>query len=320
VKGFAILTTKTGEEPNRKVFKSLQKGVARIGWSWLPSLDLRMLKEKEHEGGLSEEESKAWRRSNIFLNVVSKGDLLFYRNQPEQGLVTIVKVTGDYEYRRSDDDFWSRRQCKPVRLAFPLADIPDALRRHLNIRGRLNEIRDEPAVVRFYKKITGKTPRGQTKPSKGSSRRGQRAPTAGHVTSYLRPEKEVVVRQRHRAYAKALDLFLRNRGITAAFEKNHVDVTFVANSRHFLGEIKVTNPPDAKDAFRMALGQLFEYRHLHLSKALPIMFNDHKLDQQRLELATELGVAVVHGHRREFVLQNPEVNADLDALFSHPSK
>jgi hypothetical protein len=291
-------------------------GVARIGWSWLPNLDLRELKRKRATRGLNKEERAAWQRSNIFLDRVSKGDLLFYRNQPEQGLVTIVKVTGDYEYHPSAPDFRSRRKCKRLKLALPLEEIPARLRRHLTIRGRLNEIHDPAAVESFYKMIMGKPADSKLGSGGAGSQRGGGAPKGGHTTSYLRPEKEVVVRQRHQSYEKSLNSFLIDRHIKAIFEQNHVDVAFVVNSHRFLGEIKVTNPPNAKDAFRMALGQLFEYRHLHFGgSAVPIMFLDHKLDRQRLALATQLGVAVVFDSKGKFALQNPEASAELVTIF-----
>src|SRR5579864_1464075 len=134
MRGFAIQTTGPGEEPNREVFKSLMHGIARIGWSSLPNLDLRKLEIKRATRRLSKDECSAWRGNNIFLNRVSKGDLLFYRNQPEQGLVTIVKVTGDYDYHPRARDFRSRRKCKPLRLALPLEEVPARLRRHLTIQ------------------------------------------------------------------------------------------------------------------------------------------------------------------------------------------
>jgi hypothetical protein len=45
------------------------------------------------------------------------------------------------------------------------------------------------------------------------------------------------------------------------------------------------------------------------------MFLDHKLDRQRLALATQLGVAVVFDSKGKFALQNPEASAELVTIF-----
>jgi hypothetical protein len=59
-------------------------------------------------------------------------------------------------------------------------------------------------------------------------------------------------------------------------------------------------------AFRTALGQLLEYGHLLFAEPPNlIMFLDQKPDERRLQLASDLKIAVVRGDEAEFVLLNP---------------
>jgi hypothetical protein len=84
-------------------------------------------------------------------------------------------------------------------------------------------------------------------------------------------------------------------------EKNFVD------GEDFIGEIKVTRNLTLAQAFRTALGQLLEYGHLLFAEPPHlIMFLDQKPDDRRLQLATNLKIAVILGNHMGFVLLNPE--------------
>jgi hypothetical protein len=82
------------------VYECLQKGEARIGWSWLDNQDLRLIVTEMREGrwaSLTKEQGDAW-RCHGFLDRVMPEDYLVYPHQPEYGKFTLVRVVGDYEY------------------------------------------------------------------------------------------------------------------------------------------------------------------------------------------------------------------------------
>jgi hypothetical protein len=95
-------------------------------------------------------------------------------------------------------------------------------------------------------------------------------------------------------------------------------VRFHAGDRAFIGEIKITGWLRLEQAFRMALGQLLEYRHLRCpANTGLVMFLDQGLDSHRLGLASSLGIAVVYERASEYVLQNPEISEELENLFGN---
>jgi hypothetical protein len=100
---------------------------------------------------------------------------------------------------------------------------------------------------------------------------------------------------------------LKERNVKFEMEKNFVDVSFSVAGEDFIGEIKVTRNLTLAQAFRIALGQLLEYGHLLFAEPPNlIMFLDRKPDERRLQLASELKIAVVRGNDIKFALLNPE--------------
>jgi hypothetical protein len=301
------------------VFDSLKKGVARIGWSWERGLDLRALKKAKEQRRLRSKEKKAWRGNYKFLTEVKPGHLLFYRNVPERGRVTIAKVTGEYEFRNDRRDFRSSRSCRIVATGRLLEELPPALRTVLKIQGRFYEIRSSSAVAEFsrMRKTKTRTLRARSVDNATSKGRvGQNALKRILGYSYISPKKQIRVVQRHESYKRDFRTYLEDRDLTPTFEQDFVDVRFRLQRHQYLGEIKVTNPPSESGAFRMALGQLLEYRHTRFAdRADPILFIDRNIDRRRLELASQLGVAVVASDHARFRFLNPEVHPHLRALF-----
>src|SRR5208283_1664634 len=83
------------------VFDSLVKGKARIGWSRDDRHDLRRREKKwNQKRSFTSDEKEAWSGNHFFLGThpedVQVGDLLFYRNQPTRGRITVVQVAGKY--------------------------------------------------------------------------------------------------------------------------------------------------------------------------------------------------------------------------------
>ncbi len=88
-----------------KIYKSLQGGEGRFGWSYVESADLRQLNERIQQRGwdsLNDDEKDCYQH---FLLSVCPGDYVVYVNVPDWGKCTLAKVTGCYEWRYEDDDF-----------------------------------------------------------------------------------------------------------------------------------------------------------------------------------------------------------------------
>ena len=83
---FVVKTVKNGQ-PVLGVFDELEAGRARIGWSWLPNLNLRSILEKIEQGKPLDQYQQEARRCLGFLTRVKSGDYLLYPNQPDRGEV-----------------------------------------------------------------------------------------------------------------------------------------------------------------------------------------------------------------------------------------
>lgn len=148
---------------------------------------------------------------------------------------------------------------------------------------------------------------GKAAPVKGQSRAPSSFDELRKAYSYVLGTAERTVIPEHQNYQVRLSQFLKERSVNAEMEKNFVDVSFSVDGMDFIGEIKVTRNLTLAQAFRTALGQLLEYGHLLFAK-LPqlIMFLDQKPDDRRLQLASDLKIAVISENDARFVLLNPE--------------
>ncbi len=315
MRGFAVQTTDQGESPNPLVLEGLRKGIARIGWASSPAFDLRTLAELKKIKKLTKEQHDAWRGNHLFLDPVASGDLLFYRNQPERGRVTVVKVTGEYEFGSGTPDFRSSRTCKMFIRGRLLEDFPAELRRLLSIQGRFYRIKDE-AFARFIKANRRLPVSAAPSRTIGTRRRSAAPPKERTGYSYLAVERQIRVKERHECFKKQLKTYLEDRDLTPEFEKDFIDVRFSIGPRQFFGEIKVSTPPSTIEAFRMAVGQLLDYRHSYFhERSAAIMFLDCRVSQEKLDLATKLGIGVVCQLNGAFSLCNPKLHPQLMSIF-----
>ncbi len=131
---------------------------------------------------------------------------------------------------------------------------------------------------------------------------------------------------RHQNYQVRLKRHLdRNRVTTRVLEEEFVDVKFKWNGHTFIGEIKVTAEHiSPKAAFRAALGQILEYKHIKTvgRSAQMIIFLDKQVGDERVELASKLGIAlVVEGARGKYhLLGGPsKATSRLRSLFPEKS-
>jgi len=187
---------------------------------------------------------------------------------------------------------------------------PSSGRPQLRYVWRLKNPLPEP----LYQELTFGLPKtsktaiaGKAVPGKGHSRAPSSFDELRKAYSYVLGAAERTVIPEHQNYQVRLSQFLKERGVNAEMERNFVDVSFSLGGEDFIGEIKVTRNLTLAQAFRTALGQLLEYGHLLFAEPPRlIMFLDQKPDDRRLQLATNLKIAVILGNDTGFILLNPK--------------
>ncbi len=334
---YGVQTAEVGERPHKDVFESLvganrSKPIARLGWSYWDELDLRKLSKARREGTWKKGQKKenwdeAW-GGHAFYDDVKEGDLLFYRNLPAQGRFTVVKVTGEYGYLKTDGDFRSYRPCKPMAENVQMSDrvVGTRLRTYLRLPRRICKIPTGLAegFLNRFKSGPSRSRSSQTENNNGSYGKRERGRHPTDLDKLKDRFKYVIDRQKrtvnkvHQKYQIGLRDFLRARGLKPDTEGDFVDVSFLIDSNHYLGEVKVTNWLSLAEAFRSALGQILDYGSASKS-ANPrlVIFLDRRLDARRIKLATALGIAVVVSKERgNFVLENPSIDPVLERLFA----
>ena len=113
---YVVKTVVRGDSQDlaRKLFKSLQNGCARIGWSWLDNLDLKQI-ISANWNELDGNQQDAW-YCRGFVDRAEIGDLLFYPNVPEFGQFAVAKITGEYQFvpaeESLDGDFRSNSELR----------------------------------------------------------------------------------------------------------------------------------------------------------------------------------------------------------------
>ena len=101
---WAMRTSRDSEEHRRFLLDELTEGRLRQGWGWDESQDLRRLEALWASGDtLSDAQNEAgrhWRMGNgPGENYMQIGDLVTVLNVPSDGLFTICRITGEYEYK-----------------------------------------------------------------------------------------------------------------------------------------------------------------------------------------------------------------------------
>lgn len=93
------------------IWRELQAGRLRQGWSRRPDEDLEVIDEIRRVGGrLTEGQQQAWRRNRRLLSSqpdgVSVGDVVVLLHLPAYGLLTFARVTGDYRFSIDEGRNW----------------------------------------------------------------------------------------------------------------------------------------------------------------------------------------------------------------------
>ena len=100
---WAMRTSRNSEKHRTFVYDELRSGRLRQGWGWHESQDLRCLEDlwaKRHKlSDIQDETAKHWRMGNgQGEDYMQIGDLVVIPNVPDDGLFTICRIKGDYEY------------------------------------------------------------------------------------------------------------------------------------------------------------------------------------------------------------------------------
>ena len=151
---FVVRTTDSDGQPIPGVFDELRKGRARMGWSYLDHLDLRLIRDRIERGdplGKTEQEAH---RCVGFLMKVSGGDYLLYPHQPEREYFAVVQVTGAYDYSPDayslNGDFRSFRRCQLITaVAVNDTRVPTELHVRLGKPGRFSQVYDPAPFFSF---------------------------------------------------------------------------------------------------------------------------------------------------------------------------
>jgi Domain of unknown function (DUF3427) len=182
----------------------------------------------------------------------------------------------------------------------------------------------EPLVVRL---TSGTRPASKSRP-RTKAKRGAAGPLRTRrpanldeykkAFSYALGRLDRTVVPAHQQFQVRLKEFLRRHGIVAHGEHDYVDIRFSAESQDFIGEVKVTSYLTLDGAFRSAIGQLLFYGFMRFTNPpCLVMFLDRVPDEQRIALATRLGIAVVVEHAPgSFSLLNPSHSPVLADIFA----
>ena len=140
------------------ILESLQQGEGRFGWSYIETADLRLLREKIQESDwkvLSDEEKHCYQ---AFLLDLKENDYVIYINAPEWGHCTLARVTGEYCWRFTHDDFNHRFPVdKESVISFDRNDqvVHPELRSRLKLQGRWWRIYKKERFEELLRELQG---------------------------------------------------------------------------------------------------------------------------------------------------------------------
>jgi hypothetical protein len=161
-RAWAMRTSRNSEEHRAFVRAELLKGRLRQGWGYAPEQDLRRVRKRIEAvgwGKLTGEEQGAWGHKKM-LGAASAnpddamliGDIALVPNVPEDGVFTLCRITGGYDYAIDPvmHDFGHMLPVKvltPGGVANTYEGVSSALRRSLKCQGRLWWIGDHAASI-----------------------------------------------------------------------------------------------------------------------------------------------------------------------------
>ena len=100
-----IYAMRVAEDRIGQIYRSLEHGEGRFGWSYVETANLYELQDRIRRNGwgsLDHDEQNCYQE---FLLSLENGDYAVYINVPSWGQCTLAKVTGSYFWRWEEDDF-----------------------------------------------------------------------------------------------------------------------------------------------------------------------------------------------------------------------
>jgi hypothetical protein len=161
-RAWAMRTSRNSEDHRAFVRNELSKGRLRQGWGYVPKQDLRLVRTRIEEVGwtnLTEEEQEAWGHWKMLGTASANpdetmliGDIVLVPNVPEDGVFTLCKITGGYDYA-IDPVIHDLGHMLPVKVLTPggvantYEGVSSDLRRSLRCRSRLWWVGDHAASI-----------------------------------------------------------------------------------------------------------------------------------------------------------------------------
>lgn len=152
-RAWAMRTSRANEQHRNFILSELAQGRLRQGWGTLDEQDLRrvdlFLESSQKYDALSDEQKWAWGHARLLGelarvagDLIKIDDIILVPNVPENGLLTICRVTGPYEYgpRNETNDLRHIRHVKvltPGGVANSAELVDSDLRGSLTCRSRL---------------------------------------------------------------------------------------------------------------------------------------------------------------------------------------
>ena len=154
---WAMRTSRDSEKQRRFLLDELHEGRLRQGWGWDDSQDLRRLGDLWANGDtLSDVQNEAgrhWRMGNgLGDDYMQVDDLVTVLNVPSDGLFTICRITGDYDFKIAEEfgDFGHLRSVEvltPKGVSNDHTLVHADLRRSFRCRLRLWNIKSHRASL-----------------------------------------------------------------------------------------------------------------------------------------------------------------------------
>ena len=178
-----------------KIYRSLQEGEGRFGWSWVETADLRQLRKRIEDFGwehLKESEQECYQE---FLLDFNEGDYVVYINVPQPRWCTLARVTGAcpyyWKWAGEGSDFNHRFHVDPNSIAqFERKDaiVQRSLYHKLNPRRKYQQIYDVheefEGLLEALQKGKGGTP--STPETRIDSLREAIRPSLSEITEQIR--------------------------------------------------------------------------------------------------------------------------------------
>jgi len=127
------------EGMEQEVFRSLQQGEGRFGWSYIENADLHCLRDKWQKSGWSSLSADEQACYQGFLLDIKPNDYVVFVNVPKWGQCSLARVAGPYFWKKDDTDFNHRFHVAPKSVrVFDRNDaiVPRRLSAKLKLQGR----------------------------------------------------------------------------------------------------------------------------------------------------------------------------------------